>query len=655
MMRWLRNDFTTLLLRTAMLYAAFFVARVIFYINNADGIDTIASGEIWPLFKGSLVFDTVSILYVNALFIVLSLLPWKLRERGWYQKGLFWIYIVTNAVALAVNMSDSVYFHYTRKRFSAMEIFFADNDNSLLLMSKFAAENWWQVLCWAGIVALLVWGWRRIGYRRTEVRNIWAFLGVSAAMLCFAGLSIVAGIRGGLSRSVRPITLSNAMLYTTSTSQANLILSNPFCIIRTMGRQGGIPVLTYFSKEEADAIFSPEHFPSGKPLHNLGDRNIVVFVLESFSREHSAFLNPDIYPDGKGYTPFLDSLMREGYTFASAFANGHKSIDALPSIFSSMPSFQTPFILLPQSLAPMKALPEILYEKGYATSFFCGSERGSMGFGAYANKAGIKELYSREDYEKVHGRGDADGFWGIWDEPFLGFMAETLGGVPQPFFSSVFTLSSHHPFVVPDKYMGVLPEGKTKVQRGIAYTDAALRGFFEKARGSEWFRNTIFVFVADHVSSEIYAARTRNSVGRQEILCFMYTPDGTLRGLHTGVAQQTDLMPTLLGLTGNDKPYFAFGRDVFNEPERRPLSVSYNAGGIYQGITDSLVVMFDGQRAAGVFDRADTMLRHDLSPQMPPQADSVLREMKAMIQQYTHRVDKADFLVRSAQDSVAGR
>ena len=235
----------------------------------------------------------------------------------------------------------------------------------------------------------------------------------------------------------------------------------------------------------------------------------MIFVLESFSSEHSALLNPDLYPDGRGFTPFLDSLMREGYCFPNAFANGHKSIEALPSVLSSIPSYRTPFVLMPQALAETKALPALLADEGYSTSFFNGSGRGSMGFGAYATLAGVQRYYSREDYEKVCSTGDFDGYWGIWDEPFLQYMSRTLSETPEPFFASAFTLTSHHPFVVPERYADTLPKGKTKVHQGVAYTDMALKKFMETSSKEPWFRRTIFVFVADHVSSGDVRSRKR--------------------------------------------------------------------------------------------------------------------------------------------------
>ncbi len=120
---------------------------------------------------------------------------------------------------------------------------------------------------------------------------------------------------------------------------------------------------------------------------------------------------------------------------------------------------------------------------------------------------------------------------------------------------------------MPEQYEPVLPEGYTRIHRGAAYDDLAFRRFFERYGDREWFRRTLFVFVADHVSSEKFAPETLSYPGNCRIIGF-YTPDGALRGSSDDTAQQLDIMPTVLGLTGCREPYFAFGRDVLNEPGR---------------------------------------------------------------------------------------
>lgn len=641
--KWLNSDVAMLVRRVVILYVVLFLCRVVFYLYNIDAVGAVEWGEIPALLRGSLVFDTVSIIYFNALFIVLSLLPTAVRGRRWYRIMLATYYFVANTIVVAVNMADAVYFKYTLKRFTADEIFFADNDNTTQLIGKFAAENWYMVLFAVLCIALLVWGYGVTRVPKSPVKNKRVRVAVQSAVLVGAIALMIGGVRGGFTRETRPITLSNATAYSPSPDKANLILSNPFCIVRTMGKPS-IKFTEYFNQQELASIYTPYHYPkAGAP--SLGKRNIVIFILESFSSEHSALLNPDLYPDGKGYTPFLDSLMREGYTFGSAFSNGRKSIDALPSILASIPSFKTPFVLMPQSLGEGRQLPKILAEEGYATSFFNGSARGSMGFGAYVSAAGVQQQFSREDYEKRHSTNDFDGYWGIWDEPFLGFMGEELNLMPQPFFSAVFTLSSHHPFVVPEKYLSTLDQGKTKMHRPVAYTDISVRHFFDRFSGEEWFPNTIFVFVGDHVSSETFAPKTKTPTGNSHIISFIYTPDGAIRGRDDRPTQQIDIMPTLLGLIGYDKPYFAFGRDVIGEGERRAMAVNY-MNQSFQAITDSMVLFYDENRTLSAFSRCDTLQKVNLASPENAEQIRIERDLKALIQQYYTHVKAKSYVVR---------
>ena len=632
MKRLLHTPLALLVWRIVLLYAVLMLCRTAFYLYNAAVLGPLTWAEAWPLLAGALKFDTASVVYADGVFILLSLLPLPLRERRWYRAVLFWYYVAVNAVlVVATNLADTVYFRYTQKRFTADEIFFADNDNSLQLVGKFMAENWYLVLLWIALTALLAWGYRRRVREESIFSRGWAYyIGNTVIFAAAAGLS-VAGMRGGMTRMTRPITLSNATLYTADSGKANLILSNPFCILRTIGSAGSVKYKKHFAPEELTRRFTPVHQPADSAAVNLAGRNVVVFIMESMSAEHSAYLCPEVYADRevKGFTPFLDSLMQNGLVFKRMYANGTRSIQAMPSVLGSIPSFRTPFVLMPQSLGESRQLPAMLADKGYATLFFCGSEHGSMGFGAYARSAGVERLVSREDYEARHGTGDFDGYWGIWDEPFLQFMGEELAATPEPFFATLFTLSSHHPFVVPEQYAATLPDGYTRIHKGVAYDDQAFRRFFHRFGGEEWFRRTIFVFVADHVSSEKFAEKTRSYPGNMHIVGFIHTPDGALQGEVREVTQQLDIMPTVLGLTGNTEPYFAFGRDVLNEPQRPRWSVSYD--GKFRALTD------DG---AVVLDDSGTEVQECPAT---PAADSLMQSFRALIQQYYSHIERKSY------------
>ncbi|MBR4995867.1 MAG: LTA synthase family protein [Alistipes sp.] len=644
-MKILKTHTALLVWRLLLLYAVLMSLRVLFYIYNSTLIGPLPDAEIGAMLKGALQFDTVSLLYANAIFVLLSLVPLHLRERGWWQSVMYWYYVVVNGVlVVGFNVADAIYFRYTQKRFSADEIFFADNDNSLQLVLKFVAENWLLTLLGVVLLVVLAFGYGRRVKPQTVFKGALYYVTSTVVLLLAVGLAI-GGIRGGFTKMTRPVTLSNATLYTADNMRATMILSNPFCVLRTIGSSGKIHYERYFTEEELPAVYTPEHRPIKRNATNeLASRNVVMFILESFSAEHSALLRPDIYAnkEKKGYTPFLDSLMRQSYTFYNMYSNGKRSIQALPAVWSSIPSFKSPFVLMPQAMAETQALPKMLRDKGYQTMFFCGSDSGSMGFGAFARSVGIENLYSREDYEKLHGNGDFDGYWGIWDEEFIGYMGEVLSQQQQPFFSTLFTLSSHHPFVIPERYEERFKAGLTANHRCVEYVDNAFRNFFARYEGEEWFNNTIFVFVADHVSSEKFSEEFRRSPADYQVFGFIYAPESALFGEHHQVTSQIDIMPMLLGLMGNTTPYFAFGRDVFNEFGREPMAVNYD-NNLFQAITDKYLVQFDEKAVTAVYAVEDINHTDNLVGKVD--VSHIEQNLKAMIQSYYSHIERKDYVV----------
>ncbi len=323
-----------------------------------------------------------------------------------------------------------------------------------------------------------------------------------------------------------------------------------------------------------------------------------------------------------------------------------RSIEALPSILTSIPSYEKPFVMLPQALGPMEGLPKILNHEGYVTSFFCGTEKNSMFFGAFTVMAGIQTFYALEDYEKecVVNKNTVEPFWGVYDMPFYQFMAKKMNQMPQPFCVSVFNLSSHHPYTLPSDYADKMPKGYTLVQPCVAYTDLAIRTFFESVEKEPWFKNTIFVFVADHVSPEIYAPQTWIPKGHTAIFDFIYTPDKVLHGTNAQVTQQLDIMPTLLGLIGYRKPYFAFGRDVFNEPERFPMATTF-INEVYQCLTDSISIYFNDKKIISAYNATDVFQKNNLVKQHSKNQQKAIFQLKALLQSYYFHVHEKKYIV----------
>ena len=201
----------------------------------------------------------------------------------------------------------------------------------------------------------------------------------------------------------------------------------------------------------------------------------------------------------------------------------------MPSVLGSIPSFRTPFVLMPQSFGESRQLPAMLADQGYATAFFCGSERGSMGFGAYARSAGVERLVSREDYEGTARHGDFDGYWGIWDEEFLQFLGEELDDA-RTLLRPLFTLSSHHPVVVPEALRRDAARGLHPHPQGRGLRRCGLPPLLPPLRPRGVVPpHDLRLRGRPCLLGEI-REETREYPGNMHIIGFIYTPDGALRG-----------------------------------------------------------------------------------------------------------------------------
>ena len=637
-------------LNMALAYLVWMLSRVVFFVENWSTFAPYMSWPLlWSMIRGALVFDTSALLYVNSLYLVLMLLPLHLKERPGFHRGLRWLFVVTNGVGVAMNLMDSVYFQYTGRR-STISVFseFANEGNiTSILLTEFV-HHWYWVVAFIVLIFML---WRCYTRPRLEVYRFGFQYYVSQAIALLVMIPVaIVGIRGSVTAGTRPITISNANQYVSRPVEASVVLNTPFSMIRSIGKKAFVTP-DYMPREQMEAIYSPVH---ARPMTDEGrkGKNVVILIVESMGKEYIGLLNSTL--DGgryKGYMPFIDSLLRESYSFEYSFANGRISMDAMPSILSGLPMMVEPFFLTPASLNDVDGISSILDREGYSSAFFHGGHNISMGFSAYAHSIGYQSYYGLDEYcrsPKYSGMDDWDGKWAIWDEPFLQFTLDNIEGMKQPFLATVFTASSHHPYHVPEQYRDSLvdEEGGLPIHKCVRYTDLALRRFFERASREPWFNNTIFVLVADHTnqaSHDVY----KTDLGLYSIPIIFYTPDGQLQpALNEGtIAQQTDITPTLLHLLGYEKPYLAFGNDLLGDKAEETWAFSYNAG-IYQLVKGDLLLQFDGQKTTAVYRfKTDKLLRDNVVGQLPEQQSMELF-IKAMIQQYMSRMNENRLLPR---------
>jgi len=653
-----KSRLVVLLIRLLLVYVAFMLCRVLFYTFNDTLIDPVSATPVWSLIKGSLMFDTVSIIYINLLFIFLSLIPLRVSGNKKYQNATFAVFMVFNGLGMLVNVADIFYYPFKQARIVLGDFVLLKDDSFLPLLGDFVADYWYGFLFYFGLIALLWWGYKAVGQKAQPKASNKRFYIEHAAYVVVMGVLIAFFIRGAtFSASSYPITMNDAFLYTENPTHTSVILSNPFCILRTIGRSKDVPNLKYFDESVAQNMAPTTHTSIDWDAYDI-DRNTNVFViiLESFGKAHIKSFSDQFKPGQETNTPFIDSIMQESYVFTNTFQNGRRSIDALPAIWASIPSFKDHFLSLPNSVAAYHGLPECMDEMGYQTAFFHGGVKESMGFVSFGKTTGIKNFYSREEYEAENGNSDFDGKWGIWDHKFLPYVHKKLNGMDKaqkPFFATLFTLSSHHPYSIPEGMENKFTEGTLPIHRAIKYSDYALGQFFNSIKNEPWFNNTLFIITADH-SSGADSPKFNKQPYEYSIPLMFFKPGGKFKGKDDKVMQHMDIMPTLLGMLDYDKPYFAFGTDHFNKTTAKDHFAVNHSNGVYNCTTDDFCYIFNEKDVITKFAyKTDPLGKHNLISKKTAKDEATIRALKSFLQEYSTHVNNRDYLPKGEKQAKA--
>jgi phosphoglycerol transferase MdoB-like AlkP superfamily enzyme len=616
-----------LIWRIGLLLVLFTLLRFIFFLFNASYFRPVDFVQVLKAFYYGVRFDFIVIYYLNFLFIVLHLFGFELINRPGFQQLLKGLYLVVNAILMLFNVIDIRYFQYTRKRsgWELIDMLRTSSDTKELL-PNYLIHYWYLLLLFFLLIYLL---FRFYPGTRPFKRDTGLSPGFSrmvayslAVVILLTGFAFARGIK------TKPLRLISVNEYVTP-EYSPLLLNTPFVIINTVHhhKEG---IANFYPLNEIGKYYSSLHHP--KPDGNFKNLNVVIFILESFSKEYTEATNND----GHLYTPFLDSVQKEGIYCSHAFANARRSIEAMPAILGGFPSLlHMPYISSSYSLNAVRGLPAILNEQGYTTAFYHGGKNGTMGFDLFCKSVGFEHYYGKTEYNN---KKDFDGVWGIWDEEFLQYVTRQLGQTKQPFLSVVFTLSSHQPCQIPEKYMGKFFPGSPDMLRSVAYTDYALKEFFSTASKMPWFNNTLFVFCPDHTSVNL-DRKFSSPLGRVSIPIIYFCPsDPALRGNYAKVTQQLDIIPTILEYLNYNKSFVSYGKSIFEEGYR--FSVSYSDPN-FQVIDSMNCLLFDGENIikANTYSGNSLAFTANSKDQMTSMQKELVVYLKAYLEDYYFRLN----------------
>jgi phosphoglycerol transferase MdoB-like AlkP superfamily enzyme len=616
-----KNHVFLLFKRLGLALLVYFISRLLFFAFNHSFFRQVGLKELFFICLSGLRFDISAICILNALFILLSLLPATILGSRRWQLMLKLVFLISNALGIIANSVDLAFYRFTLKRLSWDVFSLTEHKSDFLNLLPSFLINYWYVFIAAGLlIALLAFLYDRFSRGVKDMPVIYVspqgWIMNFMAFLLLLGCWVL-GIRGGL--QLIPIGIADAGEYT-SVANIPLVINSTFSLLKTSTLQEIRPS-HYFSSAERKLIYNPIQPGTKGPFQK---KNVVIVILESFSKEYT----------GIGHriscTPFLDSLMKESYVFDHAFANGKRSAEGIPAILAGVPTLMDePYNSSLYASNEVSSLPALLKPYGYSSAFFHGGSNGTMNFLSFAHIAGFDAYYGRTEYNN---EADFDGHWGIWDEPFLHYFGQKLGTMKQPFIASVFTLSSHDPYLIPEKYKARFPKDEHEILASVRYSDFALQQLFREIKNTPWFENTLFVFTPDHTGVS-YDPFYANNVGQYEIPVFFYAADKKMKGTNPVTIQQTDILPTLLDMLGYDKPFFSFGNNALDSSQAH-FAVNYT-GGIFQLYEGDYFLQFDGKRTTGFYNiKNDSLLQNNLRAQKLLPREKMEKLIKAVLQSY---------------------
>ncbi|MCE2786691.1 MAG: LTA synthase family protein [Bacteroidota bacterium] len=614
--------FKLLFKRLLLAYGIYAACRIAFIAFNYYAFTNQGLGVLIQTFFYGLLFDTSAIIYTHAVFIFLHIIPIPLRHHPVYGKILKIYFISVNSIAVLLNLIDTGYYPFSGKR-SGLELLNMKQDIADQAIT-YLIDYWYLT----GLLIIFIWLlsklYNQTGTEPPKMKNpTKQILKESLLILPIAALTFL-GARGGW--NLKPLGVFDAARLV-KPEMVSATINTPFQMIMTV-QQTGIKEVFWMPETEALNYFNPEK----KKTNGTNVRkNIVLIIAESLGKEYVGHYN-----NGKGYTPFIDSLIGVSISFEHAYANGKRSITGLPAIMASMPSWmEDAYTSSYYQSNRLLSIGGYLQQAGYHASFYHGARNGSMSFDNFIGITKGGHYYGLNEYPDEK---DFDGHWGIYDGPYLQYFCKEIGTHPKPFFATLFTLSSHHPYAIPPTLKNKYKDGTLPIHKSVAYTDDAIRDFFRCAASQPWFKETIFIVTADH-SAENEQPAYQSMEGMYRIPFIIFDPAQPKRKQINKTVQQLDLLPTILELSGYNGKYFGFGESAIDSLGGGFAIQYYN--NIYQLIQYPYVLlMTNGEPFFLGNVEEDITMQTNLLASEKEIALKLEKQLKAVIQTYNSRLTK---------------
>ena len=322
----------------------------------------------------------------------------------------------------------------------------------------------------------------------------------------------------------------------------------------------------YYTKEKAAEIVSRLYLASSHPSPSLlttQHPDVVIIIVESFTADVIESLGGE-----KDIAPNMEQLIQKGVLFTNVFASGDRTDKGTVAVLSGFPSQAINSII--KSNSKQRQLPSIaqaLAKEGYAASFYYGGESEFVNTKSYLLSHSYQTITDKNNFDKK----DMNSKWGAYDEVVLNHQLADMNEAAQPFFSTILTLTNHEPFELPVAHHFGDNTVQNKFRSTAWYTDSCLGDYMQKASRQPWFKNTLFVLVADHGHLLPESQYEINDYHRFRIPLLFF--GGAIKPEWQGkkidkMGSQTDIAATLLGQLNLPAGEFAWSKDLLNDDAR---------------------------------------------------------------------------------------
>jgi len=538
------------------------ITRVVFEVYFRNKLSGASFSEIAQTFQYGFLMDASVAAYISSVPLLVFCVNWFTKRHIGSKWLRSYVYLAMVIIAIVTVVNLNIFREWgTKVNFRAFDVFF--NAPSEAFAASSSSPLFLTFVLFVALIAGGIFLSKYIIDFDFKKPNA-PLIVKPVIVVLLLGINLLI-IRGGL--QVAPIAQSNAYFspkpilnQSALNTEWNLIQN----VVENLESLGN-PYLFMPADKAAAMVDSMYTVKKDSTLHILSNNrpNVVIFQLESFTADLIESLGGE-----KGDAPNFEDFIKQGVLFDSVYAASDRTDKGIVAIMSAFPSQATRTIIIDnEKQERLPALSGVFADQGYRTSYFYGGESEFMNFKAYLLSHKITDLVDKRDFEAK----EMNSKWGAHDDILFRRNISYLNKVQKPFFSYVQTLSNHEPFElpVPPHFPG--DDMGNKFRSTAYYTDASLKQYFDTAKKQSWYKNTLFILVADHGhrlpldKSEPYEPRKYHI----PILFFGDAIKPEYRGLRIKkLGNQTDIAATLLAQLNLPHQQFKWSKDLLNPYSR---------------------------------------------------------------------------------------